>query len=357
MKKSICKGIAMKKSLNDFKFSFLLTFSLVIIAKQIEFENPVYYMTNDFVVQVYQATNADLMIGNQEIVIVNISDSSEEMIRDLVEILSHYDPSVIAVDYFTADTIHRSEPGALDEHVVLPIVLDPDSIAYSLNPFTKNASYGAVSVFSSLYFQPFIEYKGRTVPFMAVKILELHDSITYKRVADLGTEKRVINYIGNVTSFMYLGDLTQLQSVRFLEEIEGKVVLIGFTGTQGPFPTEDDAYDAHSTPLGKMYGVGILANILHTLMGNMIYDVPLSVVFAGMLVLILMNKVFVEFSVKKVRYVYLLIKVFQLITIVSLFILASVLIRRASILLDFEMLVNVVILFPEAAYWELKLRR
>lgn len=155
---------------------------------------------------------------------------------------------------------------------------------------------------------------------------------------------------------MYLGDLTKIQSTEILEDIKGKVVLVGYTGINDPFPTEQDLFDAHSTPLGKMFGVGILANILHTLMGNMICDVPLFLMVLILFMLVLIGAWSVVFAVNRVRYSYWCIKAFQLLTVVLLFILASVLIHHA-VLLDFELLVNALILLPEAAYWELKLLR
>jgi hypothetical protein len=332
----------------------VLTCSVLLCLKLANVKNPIRQLTNAYYIKGYQATSENY--ATDEIVIVNISDFPTEYIKDQIYILSKYNPSVIAVDYCVTDTTSIGS-AIVFKNTILPIVTGPsDSIFYSRNPFTNHAEYGLTSIYSRSFFSPFTEIKKKTYPSFPTKILQIHDPRRYKKLLERKLEKEIINYSGNTSNFTYLGDLTNLKNLDVLKDIKGKIVLIGYTGVDDNVPTASDSHDSHPTPKGKMFGVILIANIVHTLLGN--YINPASKLVMTLLVTFLaIINTYTMYLLFRVRFPYVTMKIIQLLELVGLFVISSFVIHQFGIALDNELMSFTVIISPEIAYWYLYLTR
>lgn len=336
--------------MKKFLIPFALSLSVLFVIELTGIHNPVYYLSNNFYVQGYQATAQNK--ASNEIVIVNISDFSTDEIKDQIYILSQYNPSVIGIDYFSHKAISPDTEVVSFKNIVLPILIDSSksTIQYSKNPFSNHAQYGFIKIYSSQLFEPFVEITKEKYPSFATKILQLHDSSRYTQLLKRGYEKEIINYSGNTTNFIYLGDLTKIKTLDALKEIKGKIVLVGYTGIDTINPTSSDNYDAHDTPKGKMFGVVMLANIIHTLMGN--YITPVSVIVMVLLITLLaFLNTLIPCRLSKTKHKYWIIKTIQLFEIVIVFIISSYVIHHFNISLNYELMSFTVIIAPEITYW------
>ncbi|HEX8038339.1 MAG TPA: CHASE2 domain-containing protein [Chryseosolibacter sp.] len=278
-------------------------------------------------------------------------------IRDQIFILSQYEPAVIAIDYNADDTGSLDRTERLNApNLVLPLLISgSDSVRYSPNPFSNDADYGFVRVLSPSFFEPFIQINGRRYPAFATKILEEFDSRLYEKLTSRRLKTEIINYAGNIENFQYLGDLTALKSVGVLENIRGKIVILGYTGLMHPRPSEFDSYDAFVTPKGSMFGVLVHANILSTMFEN--YITPQGQGGLALMILgIIVANAFITFLLCRRILGYLLIKVAQAAQVLLGFVTCSFVIHRFQVALDYEMMTLAVLITPEIAYWLFKSR-
>lgn len=331
--------------------TILSTVTLFLLASS-DIHNPVKWLTNDFYIEAYQATSKGLGQSNDKIAIVNISDFPPEVIKDQIHILSQYDPAVIGLDYFLPDSLNSGGQVVQFEDLVLPMAIDQnDSAQYSLNCFSTNAHYGLTSIYSPSYFEPFLKSRGTEYPLLPTRIIQLYDSILFRKLLQREKEREIINYLGNTSSFLYLGDLASIQATDALKSIKNKIVLVGYTGIYSPYPSEADNYDAHLTPQGKMFGVVLLANIVHTLMDNQIDSLPplhTALIIASLIGLAVSV---VHFFFLKVRYAYWLIKLFQIFLLVALFSCAAFMIHNFNRSIDYEIIAFSILITPEITYW------
>lgn len=328
-----------------------LTLSLIVlfILELGDIRNPIFFLTNTYYIEGYQVTSQNK--ASDEIVIVNISDFSTEEIKDQIYILSKYNPAVIGVDYFSSEEIIFDSEPVNFKNTVLPILISPsDSVQYSKNLFTEYAEYGSIRVYSPSIFEPFVEVDEKKYPSFPTKILQLYNQSSYKNLIKRGYKREVINYSGNIANFIYLGDLTEIKTLDVLKEVKGKIVLLGYTGIETTNPTTSDNYDSHDTPKGKMFGVVILANILHTLLGNYITPAPLFSMAVLIIALAFFNTLILNLLSKN-KFQYLIIKMIQLAEIIIAFIVSSYLIHQFNISVDYELTSFTILIAPEIAYW------
>jgi hypothetical protein len=146
---------------------------VLLALKLADIQNPIYYLTNDFYIESYQATSQDKTVN--EIVIVNINDLSTDEIRSQFQILSRYNPSVIGIDYFIPDTT-PIEPGiVLFKNTVLPFLIDTlSSIQYTKNTFSNHAEFGSIEIYSSSFFEPFIDVHKKKYLNSTTHLVSIH---------------------------------------------------------------------------------------------------------------------------------------------------------------------------------------
>jgi CHASE2 domain-containing sensor protein len=330
--------------------------SLIVLAvlKWSGVQNPIWQFTNDFIIEGYQHASEDFK-RNEKIAIVNISDLPDEDIKKQIEIVAKYEPAAIGVDYFSPSESDSVSKKIDFNNIVLPIGIHQDSIWSSGNPYSRQARLGFIQVFSSSHFDPSLKIKGKTYLSLPARLIQLYDLGLYKKLLARENEKEIINYLGQTANFDYLGDLTTPYSVERLKSLKGKIVLVGYTGVESIRPTKTDTLDSHSTPKGKMFGVVVLANIIHTLMGN--YIDPLQPAWNYIIVTLLtLLNVFIAIALfPKLRFRYWFIKLFQVVLIFLILVVAAFMMHRFNIYVDYELFVFSSLISPEVAFWLIKI--
>ncbi len=338
------------KGLKTLVFSSFFLF-LLLFLRHFGILNPYYYLSNEFLIKGYQATH--LGRGNREIMLVNTKDFPSSIIKDQIEILSYYDPAVIGVDFFP-DPDSISQEKVKFEKVVLPIKIYEDSVSFAPNVFTDSAHYGFINIDSYFRFTCHAQRKTDTYYSFPAKIIQLYDSNLFKKNVNICRDD-IINYAGNTYGFTYLGDLS-MASPALLNGIKGKIVLMGYLG-EGEYPEPDnlDEIDSHKTPHAMMYGVVFWANVIHTLLGHQINQQNLLSTIL-IFTLIVVSSLGICRTLVKMRFGYFILKSLQLTLIVVFFIIASFVLHKAQMLIDYEIATASIIIVPEFVFWFWKTR-
>jgi hypothetical protein len=312
---------------------------------------PINRLSQDYFIEGYQATKRTERCD--DIFLVNIRDYPTDVIRDQIEILSHYGPATIIVDYFPDDCFFSDSTTLINyEDIVLPILRDPvkgDAIK-SKNCYSTTAYYGSPTLYSTSFFEPFVNINGTRYPFVALKATELIDQTAYHRFVNRQSDKEVIDYCGNVTSFNYLGDLLDTSESE-LQSVKDKIVIVGYLGGD----VEHD-HDIHITPIGKMYGAVIIANIIKTILDQKLSPFERYWQILATLIFILVN-VTVVLKMKQSLPTYLVIKMLQVVQVLIIFAFFSYIMHQNGTWINVELLNWSVLVVPEITFWISRLIR
>lgn len=345
-----------KPAWKSFIIAFISSLILISICKLTNFELPVYRLTNEFCVAAYQASKDPGPIDSN-IYIINIKDYPLEVIRSQIAIASLYEPAVIGVDYFPTEEemsdLDQSDTSVVDfTRVVLPITID-ENLNYAPNCFSKYASYGSVASRSYSFFEPYVNVNGQEIPSFPTKILQLYDSSLFLKMKARTTETEIINFNGNLLQFRFLDDLSTAPPGA-LEFLKGKIVLVGYVGVHdSTYPAPDDD-DVKPTPAGKMYGLVFMANQIHTILGNYIDTIPQAVAIVVTLMIVLLN-LFVTKRLFGFRFSYVFLKIFQMLQIITCFLVASYLLMSFNIFIDYSFFCLVVLITVELGFWSIRI--
>lgn len=340
-------------SMRSIIIPLIISTVLFAILKFYDIRNPVFNLTNEAYIGLHMYTKP---IGELDtnIFIVNIRDFPEDVIKDQLEILSYYSPKVIGLDYILLDSVNLPNDTLIDySNLVLPSLIDSTEGKYflSLNPYTTKAHYGFVNINGTTYFNTV--NKDGSLSF-ASAILKLYDNNQYIALTQRSSNREIINYNGNTFQFNYLGDLTET-SPEILEKVTNRIVLMGYLGTH--IPTSQKELDSHFTPYGKMYGVVLIANMIHTIMlDNYINQAHPAITTMAAFFVGILSTLFVR-RISRQKLAYLYIKLFQVALVFLLFYLSYYTIRTWSYALEYHDLCFIVIIVPEVAFWYNKLVR
>lgn len=246
-------------------------------------------------------------IGDDRVVLVNLSDLSRGEIGMMLQIISKYNPACIGIDSFfyfpkedTLGDMMLMEGLASVEHLVLASKLYPgddpsqDSIAYSWEGFNQFAESNAfVNLVTDAEVQedlkmcrtfiPQFDLKGDQKVAFAVKLASYYDSAAAAEFLARGIEEEVINYRGNVIDFgaskfgtkFYALDVPDVFSENFTPDIiEGKIVMFCYLGKV--IGDRESFEDKFYTPLNNKY-VGrafpdMYGGVVHANIVSMILD-------------------------------------------------------------------------------------
>jgi CHASE2 domain-containing sensor protein len=337
------------------KFELLLSIFVVTICfvpRLANYRNPIFYLSNEFVVHNYQSKKQQEFDDN--IYLVNINDYGIDVIKTQIEILSFYEPSVIGLDYFPESQPVRLERFAFP-NLVLPSKIEIDKITRAADYFTGSAHYGCVNLPSYLTFKPKHSFNGHSCLSFPAKMIELHDSNHFRDLMSRENDQEIINYIGNALNFVYLGDLSAIQP-KDLAKIKGKIVLVGYLGTNNPIPQDPDDDDVHNSPRSYMYGVVLWANIIHTMLGNFIFQPGPIFSFLLCLLFAFLNYCVVKWLSEK-PFGYWIIKLIQIGQLSSCLIVSTWVLHRFNALIDYETMTCTIVFFPEILFWSFRFGR
>jgi CHASE2 domain-containing sensor protein len=232
----------------------------------------------------YSGINKENTRRDSNIVLVQI-DTGRNEIAEQIDLLSSYDPKVIAIDAFF------ETPSENDSAFVQTINSKSNLVFLNRNTdkgFTPNIFYnnpdrcGFANFIGDRYsvirtFYPRYKENETQRDAFAACIARMADAESYKKLNRRNNDQELINYRGNLETYTNLStdELLQYHLAGQLESIiKNKIVLLGFF-------VKDTSHliieDLHYTPLNEvvsgksfpdMYGVAIHANILSMILSS-----------------------------------------------------------------------------------------
>lgn len=247
-------------------------------------------------------------VGDDRIVLVNLSNLQRGEIGMMLQIISKYNPAVIGIDSFfytpkedTLGDMMLMEGLASVEHLILASKLlvsedgNDDSVAYSWEPFNAFAEQNAfVNLVTDAETQedlkmcrtfiPQQEINGENHIAFSVKMASYLDSAAAAEFLTRGNVEEVINYRGNVLDYgatkfgnkYYALDVPDVFNENFVPDmIEGKIVMFCYLGKY--LGDRESLEDKFYTPLNQkyigrafpdMYGGVVHANIISMILNR-----------------------------------------------------------------------------------------
>lgn len=205
---------------------------------------------------------------DDNIIVVGCSPySRDSLIGAVVEKIAAQGPRVIVVDFALNDSSlvgHFSIPDSVN--IVLGTPIDEhDSIYYSLNIFNKKVEHAHVMSSGMEY----MSTSDKPITPLPVAVVKLFDNLRYREFLKRGNDEELVNYV-NSHNLPYYDDYSVLEDTFVPEFFRGKIVLVGGTGeSEKPLiPGALDNIDVHMTPTGEQFGVIVLYNEIHTVLGD-----------------------------------------------------------------------------------------
>ncbi|MEQ9049985.1 MAG: CHASE2 domain-containing protein [Marinoscillum sp.] len=248
-------------------------------------------------------------VGDDRIVLVNLSNLQRGEIGMMLQIISQYNPAVIGIDSFfytpkedTLGDMMLMEGMASVEHLVLaskllPDPVDPakDTIEYSwelFNSFAERTAFVNLVTDAEVQedlkmcreFYPKFDIGGEQQIAFAVQLASYLDSAAAAEFLTRNNETEVINYRGNVLDYgatkfgnkYFALDVRDVFGENFVPDmIEGKIVMFCFLGKH--LGDRESFEDKFYTPLNQkyigrafpdMYGGVVHANIISMILNR-----------------------------------------------------------------------------------------
>lgn len=302
-------------------------------------------LTNSFAINLYHTYKKPEHVS--DIILVNIKDLPVDLILDQAEIMAIFGAKVIGIDYWLeSDKLDSVFDKINYDNIILPsdIYLDasgfPGKVRYSDNLISHENNYGYINLYSPTHFQPFIYVDGILHSHFAAKVVEKYGDEFHNLLLNRAKPLEQINYLGGISSFIDYGDLTSTTKPA-LEKVRGKIVLLGHYD-----PDNISNIDRHDSPMGAMYGVVVLANIVSTLLNNYVTEQPRWSILLSATILVL----FCPFFIQKLIRHYLWLKAIQIATVTTLLGLTLALLQL-EYMLHYNALTYVFILTSEVCFW------
>jgi CHASE2 domain-containing sensor protein len=260
------------------------------------------YNTNDIAFSKFKAPFA---ATDTNIVVVNIGSIGRAGIAQEIDIINQFEPAVIGIDvHFEVDgdpfedsllansfartknlvlwsKVTYGKPDSLDETRAIWDTLqlvNPKFSKFGHHGYTNALTEGE-SEFETWRETSSVEHlaDGRREYSFATKITQKYDSLLAQKFIDRNQNYplEIINFRGNLDKFIKL-DINDVLDTNFVAEtIKGKIVLMGYLGTEYQSTTWDgDKYYSplNAKPVGRvppdMYGVVVHANIISMILNK-----------------------------------------------------------------------------------------
>lgn len=282
----VTKAGVLKESVIATVILLLVTYLISFIPWSLEYGKALHQGFSDFDIYdlYYSGKNKQNTKRDANIVLVQI-DTGRAEIAQQIELLSNYNPKVIAVDALfenlsenDSDILHTLH--SKQNLVFLNRNSDTGLVSNIFYNEPQKCGYGnfigkKYAVIRTFY--PSKEFNGKKYDAFPACIARLTDSESYEILARRNNNQELINYTGNIESYTSFSadELIQYHLAGELNKIiRNKIVLLGYF-------VKDTSHlvleDLHYTPLndvvsGKsypdMYGVVIHANILSMILSR-----------------------------------------------------------------------------------------
>lgn len=219
------------------------------------------------------------------IVLVNIGEPDREVMARELDIINKYGPKVVALDVIfrndkdSATDVRLAEAIANTPNIILAGEIHDEKV----NGSEKRVHTPSIGRFADISinshvglkkrndnkaccFEPIVYVEGKPVFSMALKIAELYDSASAAALRQRGRDLEMINFRRNLDRYTTF-DVEDVLGGKNLDTIKGKIVIMGFLGTD---LKTNSAGDRVHTPLNRfyiansypdMYGAVVIANI------------------------------------------------------------------------------------------------
>lgn len=287
--------------------TFLLFFTVAnigLVTINLSFFDPIEKALSDFSFSdlLYSKLASKQENLDTNIILVNIGHLNRAQIANQIRRVSSYQPKVIGFDGFFSmrrdsavdaqlQAAFRETPNFVMACYVTGHEAEEgrfDSLETSDPYFTSGkralVNLGGANPETSTIrnFSPVEVFRGDTIWSMAAEMVRQYDRTAFQQLAKRRSDREIINYIGNRTSFICFDAEESLDSATDMSIIKGKIVLMGYMNSA--FDRVMDLEDIYFTPLNPelagrsrpdMYGVVIHANAASMILsGNYINQMP-----------------------------------------------------------------------------------
>lgn len=341
--------IKTKKQLYPVLGSLLLSFFTYILCILI----PVGILDNDSLLESYMTDKTSTAIVDN-IVLINIAEYDIEDVLFVIEMVDEHNPKVIALDMFLPELDSIEKIDIRSELVLTSEIKSDSTIEQSSSPLIKEAHWGFVDHYDLLYFNPFSTLRGQQYSSFTSKILEIYSPFYFSRLKKRNRAREIINYHGNINSFRFIDDITEIKNTQLTQIISNRIVILGWLGTSknGIPNIELCSKDDHYTPHSYMFGSVVLANELNTLFENYLNDISrgieiIIIMILNILIIFIMNFA----SLMKGIYYYLVSRLMMLISAILIYLISAYLLFSMEWIVNYKVLILATLIPIEISYW------
>jgi len=250
----------------------------------------------------YSRLNTDHATIDTNIVLVNIGHLDRSQIAKAVARVRKNNPKIIGFDGFFSsrrdpliDSVLRQRFSEKDDFIMACFLTGKNELSGQFDtletsdPYFDNGNRGFVNLGGSdpeistvRSFSPMEIFRKDTLYALSGRLVHAFKPEAFGRLIERRNQREVINYRGNIPSYVSFDVSELLDSTTDFSVIRDKIVLMGYMGES--FDGPPDLEDIYYTPMNKhisgrsrpdMYGVVIHANIVSMILkGNYINVLP-----------------------------------------------------------------------------------
>lgn len=376
------RKLLLKESLVATIFIFLGLAIIIQITLSFHVFDPFYRAYNDFKFTDLVHSKLSQNTLDTNVIIVNIGKLDRNEISKLINNINQAKPSVLGVDALFTDLKDPLSDLALKQafsssnNIVLAAGITQvhndhghgEAYTEILKPHDVfgQHEYGMASLIAEdgttiRHFHNSTEDNHHNIiPSFAAEIVKLHDADAYSFLQSRSKNKEVINYKGNLSSYIHLDHEDVFHSSADLSILENKIVLLGYLNeTLEATPDLEDIFFTPVNPVfsGKsnpdMKGVVIHANIISMILDrNYINPFPswLNWIIA-FIVCFLHVVLFMYYYVENHKWFHPVAKVVQLITSILIVWVVFILYRNFNLEFDSKITIVAILLSVDLLYF------
>lgn len=376
------KKLLLRESFGANLFIFASLAILIQITINLHIFDPFYRAFNDFKFTDLVYSRFHQNATDTNIVIVNIGQLDRSGIAELINKIENEDPAVIAVDALFTDLKDPRGDLALKEavsnskNIVLAAGLVQSKNKHAddhhpaeiqtPNTFLGNVNYGTVTLIADKgttirHFESFSnEGQGHIVPSFAAEIVGLYDKSAFQKLKDRNKTKEIINYKGNLGTFMHLDHPDILNSTADLNILTGKIVILGYLNEH--IGLINDLEDIYFTPVNPVFsgrtnpdmkGVVIHANIISMILDESYVNESARWInwLVAFIICLLHVVLFMYYYVENHKWFHPIAKIAQLLSTVLIVWLVFIIYRYLHVEFDSKITVVSILLSVDLLYF------
>jgi CHASE2 domain-containing sensor protein len=374
------KKLLFKESIFANLFIFLGLILIIQISINLHFFDPFYRSFNDFKFTDLIYSKFTKNQTDTNIVIVNIGQLDRGEIAELIDKINKENPKVIGVDALFTELKDPLQDMALKEAIgnssalIMAAALTESDDGHghhaqhiqAPHSFWGDVDYGTATLIAKegktiRHFESFSkDDHGHKTPSFAAAIVKNYDKKAYQILSDRKKTKEIINYKGNINSFMHFDHDEILEGKTDLSILRNKIVLIGYLNQH--LDAINDLEDIYFTPLNPVFsgrtnpdmkGVVIHANIISMLLDQS-YIRESSSLFNWILAFLICFVhviLFMFYYVERHKWFHPIAKVVQLLTSVFIVWIVFLFYKHLNFEIDSKLTIVAILLSVDLIYF------